>query len=299
MPRPLQARSIGGLLDDVFRQYRTYFVPLLIISLVFLAPILILDSLVAQQTPTLNLQALATGQITISQLLTSSSQQHAQVNWLAEFTVLLISLISLNVTSPLSQGAFYALTRDTLLNDRTKPSPWAYVKLAVTRWGAYLGTLWLLILLGISVIAVYAAIVFLAAIGQATTFVGALLLLVSFAISILLIWLGIRLTFLFVTVFLEKRRNWGAITRTFRLTAGSFWRVFGILLAADIILGLASSGLSDILNVVLPQTALRILGTGIISVLLAPLLNLLIANLYIDLRIRQEGPSSPLIGDDD
>lgn len=286
MPNRMQARSIGEILDDVFRQYRNYFVPLFLISLVFLAPIIILNSFASSPLQTVQYQALLNGHTTFAQVMQAGRSTAGTV--LAGIGEMVIGLLSMNVSTPLADGAYYTLTHDTLLQDLKRPSPWHYVRQAVRRWGAYLATLWLMIGLGAVLFAVLIGLATLAAFAHSALISG-ILALVYFVAGVAFIWLGIRLLFVFVTVFLERQRNWGAIARSFRLTAGSFWRLFGILLVAYLILGFAGAGLGAIFNLLLPLNALRILSTGLVSILLAPLFNLLVANLYLDLRVRREG----------
>ncbi|MCY0876833.1 MAG: hypothetical protein OWT28_11270 [Firmicutes bacterium] len=282
----IEARSIGGILDDVFRQYRKYFGPLFLISLVFLAPIIILDSFVSSQVPTLQYQALLSGHTTISQFFQSTHTTTASI--IEGIGALIVSLLSMNVSSPLTEGAYYALAQDTLVHDRTRPSPWRYVRLAVSRWGAYLATLWLLIGLTVLLFAVLIGIAALIGMTHSAA-LGGLFSIVSFIIAIAFIWLAIRLLFVFAAVFLERKRNWGAIARSYRLTAGSFWRIFGILVISYLVLGFAAAGLGAVFNLVLPLNVLSVVGSGLVSILLAPLFNLLVANLYLDLRVRREG----------
>lgn len=286
MPNKIQARTIGEILDDVFRQYRNYFVPLFIISFVFLAPIIVLESLTSSQIPTLQYQTMLSGHVTFSQMFAAG---RPSANTLfAGLAELLVGLLSMNIATPLTEGAYYTLTSDTLLQDRKNPSPWGYVRQAARRWGAYLATMWLMIGLAAVLFAVLFGLALISGKAQMPALSGILAFL-FFVLAIVFIWLGIRLLFVFVAVFLERKRNWGAIARSFRLTSGSFWRLFGILVVAYLILGFAGAGLSAIFNLLLPINALRILSSGVVSILLAPLFNLLVGNLYIDLRIRREG----------
>jgi len=289
VPRMLQARTIGEILDDVFRQYRSYFVPLMIISLVFLGPIIILQAIFMSHVPALQYQSLLSGnpnQI-MAQLQKSSVPSVALVTAIGSIALLLVQL---NISTPLTDGSYYLLTGDTLLHDLERPAPWSYVRGAVARWGAYLGTIWLMIGLGAAITALLGlfvfGMVFLAA--HAGPIVG-LLVLLYVVVILLIIWLGIRLLFAIPVVFFEKVRNWAALKRSFALTSGSFWRLFFIILVSNLIFSFASTGLAAILNLVLPTTALRVLGSGVITILLTPLMTLLIGNLYIDMRIRREG----------
>ena len=301
MPKPVRARSIDGILDDVFRQYRDYFAPLLLISLIFMAPIAIMNAVAGTLVPTINYQLLFHGQAGMSALL-RQLQQPQSLGARTAFAVVetLIALVSMNIVSPLLQGTYYALGADTVAYGSVKSSIWTYFRQAVKRWGAYVATTWLFVGLIAAVVVVLGVVFGAVLIGGGTKSGGfvAVLVLVYLALVIVGIWLNIRLLFTFPAVVVERLKNWRAVRRSWTLTKRSFWRLFFITLVASIVLGLASGGLSFLIEL-LPNNALRMLFAGLIGILLAPLYALLLANLYIDMRIRREGYDIELMTEKD
>lgn|GEM_PF-6347131 len=308
MAKPVQARSIDTILDDVFRQYRSYFGPLLLISLIFMAPIAIMNAFAGTLVPSVNYQLMLHGQAGMTALAAQLRQpQSLGTRIVFAIMEIFIALVSMNIVSPLLQGTYYTLGAETVAFGSVKHSIWAYFRQAVKRWGAYLATMWLLIglsLVGILVLGgVFAAALFAAAMLVPAMKVGGglfiLFIILLYLIAVVLaVWVSIRLLFSLPIVVVEKLRNWRAIRRSWNLTKGSFWRLFFINLIAFIVLGLASGGLSFLIDL-LPGNAVRLLGTGLISILLAPLYALLLTNLYIDMRIRRDGYDIELMTEKD
>ncbi len=301
MPKPVRARSIDGILDDVFRQYRDYFGPLLLISLIFMTPIAVMNAVAGTLVPTINYQLLLHGQAGISALVNQLRQpQSLGARTAFAGMEVVIGLVAMNVVTPLLQGTYYSLGADTVAYGSVKYPIWTYFRRAVKRWGAYLATIWLIVGLSAAAAVVLggALIAIIIAGGAKSGAFLAVLLIIYLIVVILAIWLNVRLLFTFPCVVVENLRNWRAIRRSWALTKGSFWRLFFISLIASIVLGLASAGLSFLIEL-LPSNSLRLLGTGLISIVLAPFYALLIANLYIDMRIRRDGYDIELMTEKD
>ncbi len=299
MRQTIRARAIDGILDDVFRQYRNYFLPLLLVSLVFMGPYAVINAMITSQLPSPDYNALLHGQSGVTQFF-SQMQNPASTSTLMPVLLaqMLVSLLAIFLVTPLTQGSYYLIGTETLQNEKLT-SVWPFVGRAVRRWGAYLATMLLLIGLGLVAVVVLGLVVggialaFSGAIRGAFSGSGAgplitIVLLLYVALICLAIWLSIRLAFVYIVVVVERKRNWGALKRSFFLTKGSFWRIFGIWFLAGLVLMFASFGLTAIINIFLNGTV-RLLATGLISILLAPLFHLLLANLYIDMRVRREG----------
>lgn len=132
-----------------------------------------------------------------------------------------------------------------------------------------------------------------------------LVFLLFAAALIAVVFVVIRLTVLNPVIVLERSRAVASLRRTWSLTKGSWWRIFGITLVTGLIVGIASSilvlplnmAMTSILGVaptdiggtlsasILSQT----IGTVVIGTLLTPFSAGVQAVLYLDLRIRREG----------
>jgi len=116
------------------------------------------------------------------------------------------------------------------------------------------------------------------------------------ALALVLIWISVKLLFVPVAIVLENASVGEAIRRSWRLSAGEFWRIFGIYLLAQILVGLVASlvttpigFLSGLVGAggawVVTTIITSIISTLITSIFMAGVISLL----YIDARMRREG----------
>jgi hypothetical protein len=121
------------------------------------------------------------------------------------------------------------------------------------------------------------------------------------------ILLGIRLALTVPAVVLEKLGPWTAVKRSWRLTAGSFWRMLGILLLTAIIVGIAAfvvqipfsllgtaaGGGGGVFGTAASAGTAAVIITAIGSILGSTVTRPISAGvtvlLYVDLRMRREG----------
>ncbi len=142
---------------------------------------------------------------------------------------------------------------------------------------------------------------------------GVVGLLVGVPLAIIaIVFVYVRLAFAAPALLLERLTIGQALRRSWRLVAGSWWRVFGILLLTTIIAGVAAALLSApfaIIGAVLgavvspddPTSTAAVtvplvvttvaagIGTVVAAAVTAPFTAAVTALLYIDLRIRREG----------
>jgi hypothetical protein len=178
----------------------------------------------------------------------------------------------------------------------------------IGRIGAVLGTTILLFLLGIAVVVPVAAGVVILALLHIPQAAVALGILGGLGSIIFVIVLIIRLNLSLPAVVLERISPWAAIKRSWQLTHGSFWRLFGILLLTGIIVGVAAEVLVVPFNILgaaigghsgnpfgtLASASLTALIVSAIGSILAgavtrPISAGVSVLLYVDLRMRREG----------
>ncbi|MGF0117710.1 glycerophosphoryl diester phosphodiesterase membrane domain-containing protein [Promicromonospora sp. Marseille-Q5078] len=130
---------------------------------------------------------------------------------------------------------------------------------------------------------------------------GALLVV---GLVVLLVWLGVRVGLVAPALALEGRRLGATLARAWRLTRGSFWRLFGIYLLAWIIVSFAAnlitypitlvagavggtSGSTQTMGVamIVASVVSIVISTAITTIFMASV----VALLYIDVRMRREG----------
>jgi glycerophosphoryl diester phosphodiesterase family protein len=177
-------------------------------------------------------------------------------------------------------------------------------------WTRLRGRVWRLIgwslLRGLAVtVGVFAytllAVLVVAAASEASAWVAVLLgILFAIGALALLVWLGARLGLVAPALALEGQRLWSTIPRAWRLTHGSFWRLFGIYLLAVVIVLAASAIVSypfGLLGGLVAGTgasevgaiAVTTLGSVVSSALVTIFLSAVVALLYVDMRMRREG----------
>jgi len=175
------------------------------------------------------------------------------------------------------------------------------------RVGRLIGWALLRTLASLVLVAVWSVVlvVVIATLGDSSvggTVVVVLLLVVALFAAV--VWLGVRVGLVAPALALEGRGLGATIARAWRLTRGSFWRLFGIYLLASIIIGFAAnlitypitlittaiggaSESSEVMGVstIVASVLSIIVSTAITTIFTASV----VALLYIDVRMRREG----------
>jgi hypothetical protein len=161
-------------------------------------------------------------------------------------------------------------------------------------WGFFL---WLLTLLGVFVAGVLAGIA--GGVVAATGAVWVLVLVIPVAVLVALlpaVWLAVMWAVPVPALIYEGRRNFEALSRSYRLVRGRVWATSGTLALLGLIwivlsvLALAPgaaallSGSGAVLSIVL-----LVAGGLVVSIIGYPLLGSTISAVYLDLRLRKEG----------
>jgi hypothetical protein len=154
-------------------------------------------------------------------------------------------------------------------------------------------------LLGLVLLGLYLA-------GAPTALIVGLGVLGFFPVLVLTIWFGVMLTLATPAVVLERQGPLQSLRRSWRLVSRSFWRVFGILLLAGLIVAIAGGILQFPFAIASGATAfgsgaLSGNGPGVVSTLIGavggivastvtrPIAAGVIVLLYVDMRMRKEG----------
>jgi membrane-anchored glycerophosphoryl diester phosphodiesterase (GDPDase) len=121
-------------------------------------------------------------------------------------------------------------------------------------------------------------------------------------------YLYARLSFATAALVVEGQKYFGALKRSWSLSAGHGWRVVGIMLLMGVIVAVLSLSIGSALNAAVmviiktgrPALAAAITGTvsAIISIILDPLASIILIVLYYDLRIRKEGFDLQILAQD-
>ncbi|HHY55793.1 MAG TPA: hypothetical protein GYA08_10190 [Chloroflexi bacterium] len=303
--------GIGQLLDRVFRLYRLRFGRLVLTAAIFFVPLAVLSALVlgvamssyfdllfrAMDAPTMNEETiLLTGGTTIGLALLVAG--------------LALILGALAFLATLAQA-------DATVNGR-EMTVGASVRAGLTRFWAFVGMSLLVTLIAVGVLIVIYVVAILVALlfagllaglstlagGSDLAAVGAFLLIMALVFGLLFVML-LPLAFLttrwFVAPVVLLTEHCGpvaALQRSWRLTEGSFWRIFGLLLLIfilnSVVLSLPLSLLQFFAVILLTTQLLGAVNgalTGLsylVSILWYPFLALTLVLVYYDLRVRKE-----------
>ncbi len=142
------------------------------------------------------------------------------------------------------------------------------------------------------------ACVFLAGFGFSVLFAtagaGPLIVVVMIAAAVLAAILFVRWMFGPSIVIVEDSRGREALSRSWRVSGGAFWKIVGTTLLASLLTGLVG-GVFGIIPALLSQALgssgwlLRAAGSALASVITTPFATIVTVLLYFDQRIRKEG----------
>lgn len=180
-----------------------------------------------------------------------------------------IFLVAVIVAYPLMAGALIHAVSEQYL--RQKISIGQAYRFAWRRFGAILGA-WILAFLAVAgIIAICISVVIFSWVGWICVVVG----------SVAAIYLIVGWIFLCQAALLEGLGPIAALSRSWALVKGNWWRVFGIMLVVSLI----AVAIGAILGLI------PVVGETIGNILVAPITMTSATLLYYDLRVRKEGYS--------
>jgi hypothetical protein len=170
-------------------------------------------------------------------------------------------------------------------------------RLALPRVPALLGVTLLTTLIILGPVIVVVALVVLLALAHAVPAAVAVGILGGIAVIILIIWFGVMLILSSAAVVLERQSPGAAMRRSWQLVRRSFWRVFGILLLTEIIIGIAATVLAIPFSLIagiegrttLAGLIITAVGTIVAGAVTRPITAGVTVLLYLDMRMRKEG----------
>ncbi|WP_187346179.1 hypothetical protein [Cellulosimicrobium sp. CUA-896] len=114
-----------------------------------------------------------------------------------------------------------------------------------------------------------------------------------------IVWVGTRTGLVPPALALEGQPFWSTVARVWRLTRGSFWRLFGIYLLAYVVVYVVAQlvvtpfslvgGIALAAGQAFVSNLVTTLGVAVSTIALTLFLGSIVALLYIDVRMRREG----------
>jgi hypothetical protein len=277
-PVRFRPMPLPELLDELFRVYRRHFSLIVGVALIVALPGLVWSLVTGTYKVTTS---------SYSQLFPiPGTNAPATPNLNSQETSNLLIALGLGglgglILLPISVGAVFRAATDVLLG---RPATIASVlRETLARYLPLFG----LILLSV-VIAVGWFIAF---------FIGlVLLVLPGLAVVGFGIYLGVRWSLSVAALMAEDIGPVKAMSRSWNLVSGQWWRTFGVLLVVAImqfIIGLALGFLFGIIAGVATsgdlQLAVASVGSALLSAVISPIVTIAVTLLYFDLRVRKEG----------
>jgi hypothetical protein len=294
----IKPRSIGQLLKSTVRTAFVHKRVVLPIAIAFLLPFELVVLFIRAHMPKVpasvaheSVQQLMNGLLNSNQVPTSSETQSLSSFGAIEiplemffFAVLFLLVI------PIMYGSMTHFVSGLRLRDKKEDlgstTAHAFSRLVpsaltnILLFGCYIA---LSLVLGI---VAFIAYVFTSQSGMAISIVGGLLTL---GVLLLSIWVLVRLSLLWAVVAEEKQFGFRAMGRSFYLTKGRFWKAFWFQLILFVVVFAVDTGIQYLWNVLFQSSPVSLILSIIVEILLLPFIVIGNAELYTDLRIRQDG----------
>ena len=189
---------------------------------------------------------------------------------------------------PLAQGAVIRVVSDEYLDRPTGVGPG--LGTALRRIASLIGYVLLELVVAVLPLVVAGGLaILLGGVAGAGLLVLVLVGWVVFVFFVLIkMCLGIQ------TVILERLSPIAAFRRSWRLTSGSFWRIFLFYLVIGVVSGILSGILNGVAELIvgtapaITQSSIQVLITGVIDIFTSPFILILLTLVYYDIRIRRE-----------
>ncbi|WP_141692875.1 hypothetical protein [Leifsonia xyli] len=227
-----------------------------------------------------------------------------------------LSIVVSTVFSALLQGIVVTeVSRETLGEKLSFGSLWRMVRgrmAALIGWAFLFALAWLLALVTVIVVA-------LASLGGPAGIIGAVLVGIAggFGLIAVAIWINTKLAIVPSAIVIERLPIGAAVSRSWRLTTGYFWRTLGVIVLIAVIIGTVTqiittpfsligmmaggifaptalsgqdqSGVDQFLAVQLGTNILASIVGAVVGAIGSVVQTAAVALLYIDLRMRKEG----------
>ncbi len=318
---PLRPLDLGTLLGASFRVIRrnprpTFGVALVVQLFATMIPLIVGALITGSALIGLDSAIGPEGQI--DSLSTDENAVLAGVFGLGVITVLVSAILSVVGNAWLQGILVLEVARGALGEKLTLRQLWARGR---GRYWALIG--WSLILAGVMVVSLglFVAIiaVLVATLGPLGVGLGVVFgVLGGFAMLVLAVWIGVKLSLVPSAVVLERLPLGQAVRRSWTLTNQAFWRTFGIQLLVWAILSIASgvvtapfsifaplmltlldpngTGSGVALGAAIAVYGVQLLVTLVVGAIAAVIQTASTALIYLDLRMRKEGLDLTLVG---
>ncbi|GIN90934.1 hypothetical protein J22TS1_19850 [Siminovitchia terrae] len=278
-------KGFGQILDHTFSLSKRHFKDLFLIFLIFMGPIYLLQAIIELASGVSFFREVGVGETWYEQILTSFDDTE-DVNLGADLGIALVGLISIFVAPVATAAVMFAVDHMRKGEEYTVGS---VIKQAFSRYGPMLGST---ILFGVIAFCLFVVPVIIITIAGV---VGAIVLpVVGIILAILLfvgffIGIGLLLTrwsFYFGSVVFEEETP--GLSRSWKLTKGRTWVLFGLFIIFSLIVTMISTILEMTFGLVLGNSVLLSLIINAVSIFTTMIFSVGYAVMYFDLKIRHD-----------
>ncbi|RXZ76672.1 hypothetical protein EBB07_34185 [Paenibacillaceae bacterium] len=301
--------SIAELLDRSFQLYRKHFLAVFLLTLILMGPVYFIQQLLLFSFN--DLPFLPQSDLTIEDSLSYWAGSSAEYNpGFIVFTLLFIPLYMVFLF-PIAAASHLHLVQSAV--DGKPLHLGGLLRKAFSPYWRLVGnsTLFGLMMIGIYFALIIAVVVVMLLFGTITSLIGVGLMEISsdpfssgvtIVVLIALLYVAavlavvslysffiIRFGFFLPIVALDSGAQDGTISRSWRMTKGSFWRLFVVL---AVLLAIVTVLMLSIQALVITVFKMSLLGQIIqilIGLAISPILTITFALIYLDLRVRSEG----------
>lgn len=278
-------KGFGQILDHTFSLSKKHFKDFFLILLIFFGPIYLLQALIQLASGVSFFREVGAGETWFEQVIMSFDDTEA-VNLGADLGVALTGLILIFLAPVATAAVMFAIDH---LRKGEEYTVGSVIKQAFSRYWPMLGSTILFCLIGFSLLVVPMIIVTIAGVIGAMVLpvVGvilAILLFVGFSVGAFL--LLTRWSFYFGSVVFREETP--GLSRSWKLTKGRTWVLFGLFIIFSLIITMISATLELTFGIFLGNSVLLTLIINVVGIITTLIFTVGYAVMYFDLKIRHD-----------
>ncbi|GIN20396.1 MAG TPA: hypothetical protein DEO65_00360 [Bacillus bacterium] len=278
-------KGFGQILDHTFSLSKKHFKDFFLILLIFFGPIYLLQALIQLASGVSFFREVGAGETWFEQVIMSFDDTEA-VNLGADLGVALTGLILIFLAPVATAAVMFAIDH---LRKGEEYTVGSVIKQAFSRYWPMLGSTILFCLIGFGLLVVPMIIVTIAGVIGAMVLpvVGvilAILLFVGFSVGAFL--LLTRWSFYFGSVVFREETP--GLSRSWKLTKGRTWVLFGLFIIFSLIITMISATLELTFGIFLGNSVLLTLIINVVGIITTLIFTVGYAVMYFDLKIRHD-----------
>lgn len=280
-------KGFGEILDHTFQLSKQHFTSFIKIFLILMGPIFLLEALIYYLSGISFFREMSGGGSWLEQIINSfeESDPLATTSLMGEIWLILLGLVSLLIFPIASAAVLVALNHVRKSEEFTAGSA---IKQAFSRFWPILGSNIVVFLIFIGLIIGFVIIITMSGfMGGTSDNIGFMILLMFIVVAGGFLGIGLlftRWSFYFASVVLDHISP--GITRSWQLSKGHTWRLFGLYIVFSLIIGAISFAVEMTFGVLLGNSVLFITINNLVLVFTTMIFSVAYAVMFFDLKAR-------------